>query len=162
MNTHEQLLTDFYQAFTHGDPEGMARCYAPDVSFSDPVFPSLKGERVMAMWRMLGAFPGPRAVSFGGIRADGARGEARWETRYVFPQTGRHVHNIVRARFTFAGGKIATHVDDFDFWRWARMALGPIGWLLGWTPLMRARVRAQAGARLEQAVAAHAKHATPA
>ena len=31
----------------------MADCYHPDVHFSDPVFPSLKGDEARGMWRML-------------------------------------------------------------------------------------------------------------
>jgi hypothetical protein len=30
----------------------MVACYAPDVEFSDPVFPRLRGEEARAMWRM--------------------------------------------------------------------------------------------------------------
>ena len=33
----------------------MAACYAPDVTFSDPVFPDLRGAQAGAMWRMLTA-----------------------------------------------------------------------------------------------------------
>ena len=45
-------------------------------------------------------------------------------------------------------GLILRHRDRFDFWGWSRQALGAPGWLLGWTPLLRNKVRAQAGARL--------------
>ena len=34
--------------------------------------------------------------------------------------------------------------DSFDLWRWSRQALGTKGLLLGWTPLVRNAVRAQA------------------
>ena len=53
MHPHEKLINDLYEAFARMDPEGMARCYHPDASFSDTVFPMLKGPEVMAMWRML-------------------------------------------------------------------------------------------------------------
>ena len=39
---------------------------------------------------------------------------------------------------------VIRHVDRFDFWRWSRQALGAPGWLLGWTSLLRGKVRAQA------------------
>jgi hypothetical protein len=41
-----------------------------------------------------------------------------------------------------------THVDRFVFWRWARQALGPVGLLLGWAPVLRARVQRGAAASL--------------
>jgi hypothetical protein len=45
------------------------------------------------------------------------------------------------------------HVDDFDFYRWARQALGPSGLLLGWTPLLRSAVRRRARAGLDEFMA---------
>jgi ketosteroid isomerase-like protein len=148
MNANEQLIQRFYDAFGRRDLDGMAACYAPDVRFSDPVFPSLRGPEVMAMWSMLSAAPGERIITCADVRADEREGSARWDARYVFSQTGRPVHNIIRARFTFDGGRIDTHRDEFDFWRWSRQALGAAGLLLGWTPFLRASVQAKAAARL--------------
>jgi hypothetical protein len=54
------------------------------------------------------------------------------------------VHNKIDASFRFRDGKIAEHTDDFDLYRWTRMALGPVGVLLGWSPLVKGQVRAQA------------------
>ncbi|TMH06089.1 MAG: DUF4440 domain-containing protein, partial [Betaproteobacteria bacterium] len=54
------------------------------------------------------------------------------------------VHNAIDARFEFRDGLVIRHVDRFDFWRWSRQALGAPGWLLGWTSLLRGKVRAQA------------------
>jgi hypothetical protein len=59
------------------------------------------------------------------------------------------VHNRIDARFEFdAAGLISRHVDRFNFWRWSRQALGLKGWLLGWTSLVRDKVRAQAAKNL--------------
>ena len=69
---------------------------------------------------------------------------------YTFTQTGRAVVNDVRATLRFDDGLIADHVDDFDFHRWARQALGPSGLLLGWTPLLRNAVRRRARAGLDE------------
>jgi hypothetical protein len=77
-------------------------------------------------------------------RADGERGSARWHARYTFTQTGRPVLNRISAEFWFRDGLIVRHRDSFSFWRWARQALGPVGLLLGWTPLLRRRVQATA------------------
>jgi hypothetical protein len=69
---------------------------------------------------------------------------AHWDAHYTFSATGRAVHNAIDAQFTLRDGLIVRHVDRFDFWRWSRQALGVPGWLLGWTPLLKAKVRAQA------------------
>ena len=150
-DAHEQIER-FYRAFDEGDGDTMAACYAPDVRFSDPVFPDLRGSRAGAMWRMLTEGQGDPRIELLEHRADGDRGSAHWRARYTFPETGRHVVNDVQARFRFEGGLIVEHRDEFSFHAWARQALGPVGLLLGWTPLVRSAVRRKAGARLEQFV----------
>jgi hypothetical protein len=62
----------------------------------------------------------------------------------TFTQTGRPVVNDVRASFGFADGQIVEHRDRFDWWRWARQALGQPGLLLGWNPLFHNAARSQA------------------
>ena len=76
-------------------------------------------------------------------------GRAHWDAHYTFSRTGRPVHNSITAGFAFKDGLIARHADRFSFWRWSRQALGPVGLWLGWTPLLRARVRANARAGLK-------------
>ena len=39
------LLDEFYAAFGRHDGIAMAQCYAPDASFSDPVFVGLTGDQ---------------------------------------------------------------------------------------------------------------------
>ena len=64
-------------------------------------------------------------------------------------QPGRPVVNDGRATFRFdENGLIADHRDKFSFHRWARQALGPPGLLLGWTPLLRNKVRRSAAESL--------------
>jgi hypothetical protein len=86
--------------------------------------------------------------TFSGIEADDVHGRAHWEPIYRFSVSGRLVHNIIDAEFVFHEGKIQHHTDRFPFWRWSRQALGPAGLLLGWTPLLRGKVRAQAARNL--------------
>jgi hypothetical protein len=61
------------------------------------------------------------------------------------------VHNRIDARFEFDGqGLITRHRDRFDFWAWSRQALGTTGWLLGWTPMLRNKVRYTADGNLRR------------
>lgn len=122
----------------------MGACYAPDVRFSDPVFPDLRGDDARRMWLMLTARAKEFRVEFRDIRSDGATGTGHVEAWYLFSSTGRRVHNIIEGTFTFRDGLIATHTDHFDLYRWTRQALGPVGLLLGWTPLIQGKVRRQA------------------
>jgi uncharacterized protein len=144
------LIERFYAAFAAGDGEGMAACYAPGAHFADPVFPDLRGAEPGEMWRMLTATPGDLRIELLEHQADETSGSARWRAHYTFSQTGRPVVNEVRAKFRFEEGLIADHRDDFNFYRWSRQALGPVGLLLGWTPLVRSKVRRMAAGRLAQ------------
>ena len=62
----ETLIRRFYDAFAALDGAAMAACYHPQASFSDPVFPDLRGAEPGAMWRMLTA----AAARSGGFRLD--------------------------------------------------------------------------------------------
>jgi ketosteroid isomerase-like protein len=144
MHPNAALVAGFYQAFRRRDAAAMAACYHPAITFSDPVFPALRGAEASAMWAMLCARATDLAIELDEVRANEARGSARWEARYSFGPARRRVHNVVEAAFEFRDGLIVRHVDRFGFWRWARQALGPAGLLVGWTPLLRAQVRARA------------------
>jgi ketosteroid isomerase-like protein len=147
------VLRRFYAAFAALDAAAMQACYADDASFEDPVFTLQGADAIGAMWTLLCA--GARAqgadawrLEASDIASQGGRGQAHWEAWYRFSATGRAVHNVIDARFVLRDGRIQSHRDRFDFWRWSRQALGAPGWALGWTPLLRAKVRAQAAARL--------------
>ncbi len=147
---NEELLRRFYDAFARHDGEAMAACYAPGARFSDPVFTDLRGEEPGAMWRMLTARADDLEIELIAHGAGEETGTAHWLADYTFTQTGRRVHNDVRATFRFAGGLIAEHRDEFSFRDWSRQALGPVGLALGWTPLLQGKVRRQARAGLDE------------
>ena len=158
--SNESLIDRFYAAFAESDGAGMAASYAPDVEFSDPVFTDLHGPEAGAMWRMLTGQARDLRVELLEREADGERGSARWRAHYTFSRTGRPVVNDVRASFRFADGLIAEHRDEFDFHRWARQALGTPGLLLGWTPMLRSKVRKQARAGLDEFMSREAPAST--
>lgn len=153
MNRNEQTISDFYTAFQRRDAAAMAACYHPQVHFSDPVFPDLRGARAAGMWHMLCARGADLVIEFRDVAADGDRGSAHWDARYTYSGTGRKVVNRIDAAFQFADGKIVRHADAFDLYRWARQALGPIGWLLGWTPAVQNKIRRTAALALDRHLA---------
>ena len=150
MHPNAALIQQFYQAFQQLDAERMARCYHPEVRFSDPAFPDLRGSEAADMWRMLASRAEDFSLSFSDVSADDQRGQAHWIASYTFSQTGRTVINKIQARFEFRDGKIIRHIDSFDLWRWAHQALGLKGLLLGWTPLVGNAIRKQAAKGLAQ------------
>lgn len=141
-----ELVERFYAAFSERDHAGMAACYHPEVHFSDPVFPDLHGPMAAAMWRMLCERGTDLRLEASAITDT----SAHWEAWYTFSATGNAVHNVIDASFEFRDGLIVRHVDVFDFYAWARQALGVTGVLLGWTPMVKNKVRSQAGRQLEK------------
>jgi len=148
VHPNAEVIRKFYTAFGRRDARGMAACYHPAITFSDEVFANLEGARAVAMWEMLCERGKDLRVEFRDVDADDSTGRAHWEAWYTFSATGRPVHNKIDARFEFRDGKIVRHHDSFGFWAWARQALGPTGWLLGWSGLVKNRVRAQAAKSL--------------
>lgn len=155
MHPNESLIRSFYEAFGRRDAEAMAACYHPEVRFSDPVFRDLQGRDAGDMWRMLCARAEGLEIRCTEASADAESGRAHWDADYRFSQTGRQVNNHIDARFRFQDGLIVEHLDDFDLWAWTRMALGPAGWLLGWSGLVQGKVRGQAMAGLRSWQARH-------
>lgn len=116
-------IEGFYAAFARLDSDTMTACYAEEARFDDEAF-SLAGRGARS------AACGPCSVPGCGPRAC---------------RTGS-----CRPAASPTQGLIARHRDRFDFWRWSRQALGLPGWLLGWTPFRRRKVRAQAAANLKR------------
>jgi ketosteroid isomerase-like protein len=142
------LIERFYSAFGRRDAAEMGRCYTPDARFSDPAFGELRGEEVPAMWRMLCERGEDLEIEVRDVEASGDRGSAHWDADYTFSATGRKVHNEIDASFRFSDGLIAEHDDSFSLWRWSGQALGPIGLVLGWSPIVRSRINSQARSNL--------------
>lgn len=153
MHKNAELLQRFYTAFAALDADAMQACYAADARFRDEAFTLDGAVQIGAMWRMLCTATQAKGrdvwrLAFSDIEADDRQGQAHWEAHYRFSATGRMVHNIIDGRFVFRDGLIAEHVDRFEFWRWSRQALGTPGLLLGWSPFLKAKVRATAAANL--------------
>lgn len=138
------LIERLYAGLNARDGDAMAACYHPEATFRDPVFGELRGSRVGDMWRMLTARGKDLRIETGDVRADDATGSVRWIATYSFGKARRPVRNVIEAHFEFREGLIWRHVDDFDVWKWAGMALGPPGRLLGWLPSVQARIRRDA------------------
>lgn len=153
MNANQKLIQKFYTSFQQLDANGMKACYHPDIEFSDPAFPALRGKEAGAMWSMLcDALQKSNEgwkLEFSEVKANDTEGSCHWEAHYTFSLTGRKIHNRIDASFLFKDGKIIKHTDTFDFYRWARMAFGFRGVILGWTSFFKRKVQATTRKRLE-------------
>ncbi len=151
---HQQIIEQFYTAFQQLDAEKMVAHYDNDVLFEDPAFGQLRGEQAKNMWRMLiERGKDGLKVNFYNVQSTATGGNATWEANYLFGKGRRPVHNVVRAEFVIRNGKIIEHTDQFNFWKWATMALGTPGRLLGFTPFLRNKVRKNTRAALAKYMA---------
>jgi len=147
---NRETIGRFYEAFGQCNGSAMTACYAPDAHFCDPAFGDLNGADVGAMWRMLTSRATDLKIELHEHDADETSGSAHWIARYTFSSTDRPVVNDIQAKFRFADGLIVDHVDDFNFRRWAKQALGPMGNLVAVLPPLRSKARAKALDQLEQ------------
>ena len=138
----------FYDAFTVRDWYTMSLLYAEHATFSDPVFPLLNAKGTRLMWQMLMSRAEDFEVDVNILEDSPARTRVNWVARYTFTATGRPVTNRVQTEMQLVAGKIVRQQDTFSFWHWSAQALGTKGALLGWTPFVRNKVRAQASASL--------------
>ena len=149
MHPNARTIETFYRAFQKLDARTMAGSYHPEATFTDPVF-DLKGDEIGDMWRMFCTSGDDLRVAFSEPAADDAGGTTRWEAWYTFKPTGRPVHNVIDAAFSFRDGMVINHNDTFDLPTWARQALGLSGALLGRTGFMQKRIRQQARGQLSR------------
>ena len=141
----KQVMQNFYEAFKAHDASTMASFYHQEATFSDPVFQNLNQQQTQAMWRMLlERSNGKLEIDFHSLIGDETMAQCTWEATYEFSKTKREVHNVIHATMEFKDGLILRHVDHFNFWRWSRMALGSSGALLGWSPIVKNKVRKMA------------------
>jgi len=138
-----------YAAMNAGDGEAMAACYTDDAVFEDPAFGELRDGAGQDMWRMLTARAGDLRVEVPEREASDATGTAHWIATYTFGgPDGRKVVNDIRATYVFRDGLIADHRDVFDLRVWAAQALGPVGKVLGFTPLLPLLIHRRTGSQL--------------
>lgn len=147
----KDTLEKFYTAFQAHDATKMAECYHKDVIFNDPAFQNLDYDEVTAMWEMLiNRSSGNLEITYDSVLGDEEMAQCIWEADYEFSKTGNAVHNVIHASMEFQDGLIIKHTDHFNFWRWSRMALGLPGLLLGWSPLIKSKVRRLARTSLDK------------
>jgi ketosteroid isomerase-like protein len=148
--TNQELIHKFYTSFSNGNIKEMIECYHEDITFQDPVFGRLEGERAMKMWEMLLSIKNQdTTVTFDNIQSNSDNGKVNWVANYSYGKTKRKVTNKVSAQFKFKDGKIIEHIDSFDLWKWTKQAMGIAGYLIGWTPFLKSKIQATTNKRLD-------------
>lgn len=154
----EQIIDTFYKSFAKRDYKTMQNLYHEQAVFSDPVFTNLEGNQVKAMWHMLCESAKDLTISHGTIGTFDNNARVTWKAAYTFSKTNRMVHNVIDAHFYFKDGLIIQHYDDFDFYKWTRMALGTRGLLFGWTQFVQDKIRHEANLNLKKFIKNHSEY----
>jgi ketosteroid isomerase-like protein len=149
MDANAQLIKHFYTCFQNKDVQGMQDCYADHAVFNDPVFQNLSAREARSMWAMLIASGKDMRIEFKDIKGDERGASGHWDAYYTFSATGNSVLNKIDATFRIENGKIVEHRDAFNFYIWAKQALGFTGVLLGWTSFLKNKIRKKARKNLE-------------
>lgn len=151
MSANQQVIERFYTAFQQLDYRTMQDCYGDEIIFSDPVFLTLQGDEVKAMWEMLCSNAKDFSLTFSDIELlDEEYATCRWTARYTFSKTGKKVVNHIKAFMKLRDGKIIEHSDAFRLSTWIGQALGWKGVLFGWTGVMKRAVQRNARTNLER------------
>jgi len=142
MQTHTDVITTFYTAFSKLDHVTMNSCYSEDIVFSDPAFGLLRGEEAKYMWEMLCTNAKDFSLTFSNIQIlDEEYATCNWVATYTFSKTNRKVVNYIKAFMRFKDGKIIEHSDAFKLSKWAAQALGWKGALFGWMSWMKKKIQ---------------------
>lgn len=147
-----EIIEKFYNAFSDLNSDEMASLYHDEVTFVDPAFGELKGDRAKNMWRMLCQTQTKETfkVIYSDVKKEGDVYKITWEAFYNFSQTGRKVHNIINANIEFKDGLIYNHTDDFNLSTWAKQALGFKGYIFGKTKFFQNKLNQQTNSLLRK------------
>ena len=148
--SNTEIITAFYSAFQKKDAETMVSFYDENIIFEDPAFGKLIGKDAKNMWRMLCQNSSDIKITFEIIKANDKNVTAHWNADYNFSKTGRFVKNSIDATFEIENGKIISHRDVFNLWKWSQQAFGLTGWLIGWSPLFRNKLQKTTNGMLEK------------
>jgi hypothetical protein len=154
----------FFEALALSDWQTMARCYHDKASFSDPIYPDLREERIVYMWHELLAAATDNApkekstnrlnltdllLEYRILFGDERKAQVQWTATYRYGK--RSVRNEVLSTLAIWDDKIVRQVDEYNFWSWSRQALGLPGLVFGAMPWYQRSVQRSAQSRLVQA-----------
>lgn len=153
MLSPHQIAHQFYNAFAKRDFTTMQSLYHPNVVFNDAAFVDLNCQQVCAMWQMLLTGSKDLALEYTLTETNDTDAFVNWTATYTFSKTGRKVVNNINAHLVCHDGLIIKHTDSFSFYKWAKQAFGPVGFLLGGTSYFQKKVQYEVQLRLQKFMA---------
>lgn len=126
------VAATYFEAFARGDAATMAKQYAPNATFDDPIY-SLRGQADIGhMWTSLLKTGKNLKLSSKVLETDGDKVKVAWTADYTL--FGRKVHNESVSTMQVKDGKITSQKDDWSWSKWAKQAF-PLGGLVDVKPV---------------------------
>jgi hypothetical protein len=142
------VVERFFSAYANADPVAMSACLHPQISYSDPLFPDLRGVRVGLRWhwqlRHATEFKLQKQIMF----MDERKAQLKLDVAYLWH--GRAVHHEVLSTLTIWDDLIVRQIDEYPYWPYAKQAYGVAGHLLGGLGWAQSVVQRRAAAAVEE------------
>lgn len=151
----ESTLRGYIDALTRHDGTALLSCYHRHASFSDPIHPDLRAERVAWLLRFrlarLESVRGETVWMAGDERKAQMMWRVRWRARGSAGRSAGRARSLrVLSTFSFWEGEIVRQVDEFAPWAYLAQVHGLPGAALGWLPARLAGERARAAQALDR------------
>jgi hypothetical protein len=141
------VVERFFLAYSKADPVLMSACLHPQISYSDPLFPDLRGVRVGLRWhwqlRHATDFKLQKQIIF----LDERKAQLKLDIAYLWHR--RAVHHQVLSTLTIWDDMIVRHVDEYPYWQYAKQAQGLAGYVFGGFGWAQSVVQRRAAAAVE-------------
>jgi hypothetical protein len=142
------VVDRFFGAFAKADPVAMHDCLHEQISYSDPLFPDLRGGRVGLRWHWLLRHATEVKLQYQVMFADDRKTQAKVELSYRW--RGRAVALPILSTFALWDDLIVRHVDEYPYWLYARQVHGASGLVLGKFAWVQSVVQRRAAAEIDE------------
>jgi len=144
MIENKNVITGLYNAYKERNPELMASFYTEDASFKDEIFGEVTGQEIPKVWEVVHSTTSNFYLYFHIVNVNKNLATVNSQLSYTFKHTGRKIDISITSIFRFENGKIRHQVDEYSLWKWASQAFGVSGFLLGWNPKFKNKIRQSA------------------
>ena len=151
----ESTIRRYTDALVRHDGNALLSCYHRHASFSDPIHPDLRAERVAGLLRFrLARIEAVQAETVW-LAGDERKAQMLWRVRWRARSSdglaaGRTRSLRVMSTFTFWEDEIVRQVDEFAPWAYLRQVHGLSGLVFGWLPGRLAGERERAALALDR------------
>jgi hypothetical protein len=132
-------LKNYVKALIKKESHALADCYSEEANFFDPIFDNLDKENLVKYWEL--RFTTYKDLKILVLASELYEHSASIKWFISYKQKNKKIRYSMVSILEIRNGKIIKQFDHFHFWKMAMQAYGFMGFFLGWTKLMNARVK---------------------